>query len=296
MTVKTSADDSPMIREHRMECMELWGGSSETQTSVTMTGLSGQIQSRTFGEGQDGGDVYYFSSCASGRISRVLLADVTGHGAAVAKTGSALRDLMRRNVNVVRQSKLMAALNQEFGQITRAGGFATAVVATHFTPTGLLTVSVAGHPPPLLFRASAGQWSFIEDAAAAATPQQPKDLPLGISDEVDYGTVSFPFAAGDLFLMYTDAYSEARTATGEMLGPNGLVDLLNQASPEERDDVIPWLVDRLESYSKRNLADDDGTIIQLQPTGSGIPVKNNLLAPWRMLKGVTEANVESAEQ
>jgi serine phosphatase RsbU (regulator of sigma subunit) len=291
MTVKTATDNPAMIREHRMECMELWGGSRETHTAVAMTGLRGQILSRAYGEGQSGGDVYYFSSCASGRISRVLLADVTGHGEAVAKTGSALRDVMRRNVNVVRQSKLMTALNREFGQITRAGGFATAVVVTHFTPTGTLTVSVAGHPPPLLFRASVGQWSLVEDAVTAGSASHPKDLPLGISEEVGYSNISLPFGAGDLFLMYTDAFSEARTANGEMLGSKGLVDLLNQASADERSQAIPWLVARLERLSKRNLTDDDGTIIQLQTTDAGIPMKNNFLAPWRMLRGVTEATV-----
>ena len=77
--------------EHRMECMELWGGSSQTDTTLTMSGLTAHVFSSTYGRGTRGGDVYYFSSCVSGRISRVLLADVTGHGSAVAATAATLR-------------------------------------------------------------------------------------------------------------------------------------------------------------------------------------------------------------
>lgn len=92
-----------------MECMELWGGSRETDTVLKMSGLNAKVYSRAFGSAGYGGDVYYFSSCASGRISRVLLADVTGHGKAVANTASALRDVMRHNINMIRQTRLMAA-------------------------------------------------------------------------------------------------------------------------------------------------------------------------------------------
>lgn len=67
-----------------MECMELWGGNSAVDKTITMTGLEANIYSRPYDPGQSGGDVYYFTACASGRISRFLLADVTGHGQRVA--------------------------------------------------------------------------------------------------------------------------------------------------------------------------------------------------------------------
>ena len=74
----------PSPTPHRMECMELWGGNSAVDKTITMTGLEANIYSRPYDPGQSGGDVYYFTACASGRISRFLLADVTGHGQRVA--------------------------------------------------------------------------------------------------------------------------------------------------------------------------------------------------------------------
>src|SRR5258708_24104400 len=82
----------------QMSCMEVWGGSQLTTRRVEMGGLDAWVYSKPFGEAQRGGDVYYASSCATGRITRLLLADVSGHGTSVASTAANLRTLMRRVV------------------------------------------------------------------------------------------------------------------------------------------------------------------------------------------------------
>src|SRR6202051_5420709 len=83
----------------QMTCMEVWGGSQLTTRRVEMGGLDAWVYSKPFGQAQRGGDVYYASSCATGRITRLLLADVAGHGNTVAATAADLRTLMRRVVN-----------------------------------------------------------------------------------------------------------------------------------------------------------------------------------------------------
>ena len=56
-----------------MQCMEVWGGSQLTSCGVEFGGLDAWVYSKPFGQAQSGGDVYYASSCATGRISRYLL-------------------------------------------------------------------------------------------------------------------------------------------------------------------------------------------------------------------------------
>ncbi len=109
-----------------------------------------------------GGDVYYLSSCASGRITRMLLADVSGHGAAVADCASQLRDLMRRHVNSISQARFVEGMNQEFTRISDDGKFATAVVGTYFAGNGRFQLCQAGHPPPLHYRQQTGEWKLCE--------------------------------------------------------------------------------------------------------------------------------------
>ncbi len=82
-----------------MQCMEVWGGSQLTAQGVEFGGLDAWVYSKPYGEAQRGGDVYYASSCGTGRITRLLLADVSGHGTTVASTAADLRMLMRRFVN-----------------------------------------------------------------------------------------------------------------------------------------------------------------------------------------------------
>lgn len=77
--------DVDQAEPNRMQCMEVWGGNQAVERSFQTPGLKIWVYSRPYGQAVGGGDVYYISSCASGRITRMLLADVSGHGELVAK-------------------------------------------------------------------------------------------------------------------------------------------------------------------------------------------------------------------
>src|SRR5579864_6987039 len=118
----------------QMQCMEVWGGSQLTSRGVEFGGLDAWVYSKPYGKAHAGGDIYYASSCATGRISRLLLADVAGHGQTVAATAADLRTLMRRFVNRLDQKEFVRLLNEQFTALSRDGSFATAVVTTFFAP------------------------------------------------------------------------------------------------------------------------------------------------------------------
>src|SRR5258706_11775090 len=81
--------------QQHMTCMEVWGGNQFTTQGVEFGGLDTWVYSKPYGEAHSGGDVYYASSCATGRISRLLVADVAGHGSKRAGAASAPGTLMR---------------------------------------------------------------------------------------------------------------------------------------------------------------------------------------------------------
>jgi hypothetical protein len=116
-----------------MQCMEVWGGNRVVDTAVSLPGLDAWIYSRPF-KSDAGGDVHYVSSCATGRITRLLVADVCGHGQAVASIAIQLRTLMRRFVNHIDQTRFVESMNRHFAEMAEAGSFATAVVNTYFAP------------------------------------------------------------------------------------------------------------------------------------------------------------------
>src|SRR5437763_8511603 len=119
-----------------LQCMEVWGGNRSADAGVVMAGLDAWVYCRPFKDsGTGGGDVYYVSSCATGRITRLLVADVSGHGASVSQTAAGLRGLMRRHVNQIDQTRFVRSMNEQFQALSAAGTFATAVVTTFFAPT-----------------------------------------------------------------------------------------------------------------------------------------------------------------
>lgn len=213
---RTSADN-----EQRMQCMEVWGGSQLTDQTVAFSGLDAWVSSKPYGGASHGGDVYYASSCGTGRITRLLLADVSGHGSAVASTAADLRTLMRRFVNRIDQTEFVRLLNKQFSEMSKAGTFATAVVTTFFAPTRRLTICNAGHPCPLLYRAADGSWSSLEHKAKRGP--MPANTPLGLLSFAEYDQFDIELAPGDVFLSYTDALMESNEADGEPLGESGVL-------------------------------------------------------------------------
>lgn len=270
------------LTDNRMQCMEVWGGNQAVDAGVVMAGLDAWVYCAPYQGHAGGGDVYYVSSCATGRITRLLVADVSGHGSAVAEAGAGLRLLMRRYVNHIDQRRFVRGLNRASTALSSEGGFATAVVATFFAPTRRLTLCNAGHPPPLLYRARAARWSFIEareDARPGAS-----NVPFGIDSVTIYDETTLVLGVNDLVLCYTDSLIEARNAAGRMLGTAGLLDLVDGLDAGDPTRMIPALLDAVRSGARCDLGDDDLTILLFRPNGLAprVPLRDRILAPFRI--------------
>jgi len=276
----SNSTDSVSATPERMHCMEVWGGNREADHWFEMPGLDVRVYSRPYGESTSGGDVYYISSCASGRITRMLLADVSGHGAVVSDQAVGLLDLMRRNVNYIKQARFVRAMNRQFSKLDERGGFATALVVTYFAPTQSLTVSNAGHPPPLVFRTKDSSWRLLRHEAPAS--DQIMDTPLGVVDQAAYHQTETNLSSGDMLLCYSDALIESKGQDGEMFGTAGLLKLTQQLDMRHPELVIGNLVQAISSSRADNLDQDDATLLLLHATASKPRMKDNLLAPFRM--------------
>ena len=274
----------------RMQCMEVWGGNRATWSQFSVPGLDLWVHSEPFRSSVGGGDVYYLSSCASGRITRMLLADVSGHGASVAPVAVALRDLMRENINFIKQTHLIASLNSQFESISATGCFATALVSTFFSPTRTLAVCNAGHPLPLFRDARTGRWSSSD----VGTDEKPSNnMPIGVVDDSGYHSTKLRLNVNDMVLAYTDSLSEAKNRDGKMLGTQGVCDMVNTFNSVPPESLIPRLLEAIRELSPGNLMSDDTTVMLLRANGSGVRFIENLKAPFRILKGLWQARFAS---
>jgi phosphoserine phosphatase RsbU/P len=247
-----------------MQCMEVWGGSQLTARGVAFGGLDAWVYSKPHDNAERGGDVYYASSCATGRIARLLLADVAGHGQSVASTAADLRTLMRRFVNRLDQTEFVRLLNQQFAALSKDGAFATAVVATFFEPSRRMTICNAGHPRPLLYKATKKEWDFLGHQPGAKVSAGPSNLPLGMLEISDYDQFDIELQPGDRVLSYTDALMEANDADGEMLGEEGVLRILRLLGDVEPEKLIESLLAEIAHRHPQNLTDDDVTVLLVQ--------------------------------
>ena len=220
----------------------------------------------------------------------MLVADVSGHGASVAPVAVALRDLMRENINFIKQTHLIASLNSQFESISATGCFATALVSTFFSPTRTLAVCNAGHPLPLFRDARSGRWSSSD----AGTDEKPSNnMPIGVVDDGGYRSTKLRLNVNDMVLTYTDSLSEAKNRDGRMLGTQGVCDMVNTFSSLPPESLIPRLLEAIRELSPGNLMSDDTTVMLLRANGSGVRFIENLKAPFRILKGLWQARFPS---
>jgi serine phosphatase RsbU (regulator of sigma subunit) len=244
--------------------MEIRGGSRFVAEAFDTPGLDAWVFSRPFEGAESGGDLHYVSLCGGGLITRLVVADVSGHGAQVAGFSELLRDLMRKNINTKDQTRLVRALNREFGEMAQSRRFATAIVATYLANRRSLTVCNAGHPRPLWYRASAGRWGFLDKSLA-----DPGNLPLGIDDESPYHQFMVRLDAGDSLVFYTDALTEAIDPAGRLLGEEGLIGLVQDLDPGEPRTFGPALLEAVERHRARRPATDDVTLLALAHNAEG---------------------------
>jgi len=256
-------NDSPA---QHMECMEVWGGSQLTARGVVFGGLDAWVYSKPHGQAARGGDVYYASSCAAGRISRLLLADVSGHGTSVAAIAADLRTLMRRFVNRWDQAEFVRLLNQQFSALSKTGTFATAIVSTFFAPSRRLTLCNAGHPRPILYRASQQEWSLLGHEGPPRLPG-PLNLPLGLMSITEYEHFDVELQPGDCVVTYTDALIESSDADGKMLGEKGVLRILKLLGDIKPEKLIDALLDEIAERYPENLSDDDVTVLIVRANG-----------------------------
>ena len=280
MNMARNPTDSSLSHE-RMQCMEVWGGNQQADRHLEMPGLEAWIYSQPYEQAKGGGDVYYVSSCSSGRITRILLADVSGHGVDASKLAIGLRELMRRNINIIQQNRFVAEMNKQFADLAANHQFATAVVCSFFSPNKRLTLCNAGHPEPLCLQQHDGQWTRISQPSET---RELSDFPLGVLDDASYTQTILKLSGGDLVLLFSDAFVEAVDVNGDLLGADGLLTVIQSLESLQPDHFIPALIDAIRAQDPSNLSDDDATVLLIRATGTRPSIKNTLLAPFRMLR------------
>lgn len=249
----------------RLACFELWGGNSRTVHPLELPGLEGWVSCKPFGEAARGGDVHYISVCSRGRVSRIVLADVAGHGVTASAVADRLRRILQQHTNNWDQSALMRELNDAFKQDVTGVHFATAIVLGYYSATGELLFSNAGHLPLLWYHARTGEWDWLEDRTPYA--KDIDGLPLGLISGTSYLQTAVELDPGDLLILYTDGITESRNTHDEELGRDGLLSLARNldSRPQGNPGALGHaLMSEVRKFRGKSPQRDDETLMVIQ--------------------------------
>jgi serine phosphatase RsbU (regulator of sigma subunit) len=201
-------------RSEQLVCWKVWGGNERTHRDLSIPGFDGSLYSNPY-KSKVGGDLYYMSACGSGAISRMCLADVSGHGESMAPVSQWFESAFSKQIHLENSSQVLKAVNAK--AVSHAfSGFSTAICASYNSLNGLFQFSYAGHPPIRICRNGSEHWEEL----ICDTPNSNGhwNLPLGVSPETKFSVGETTLRPGDRIALFTDGLIEARNANGDMLG------------------------------------------------------------------------------
>lgn len=199
--------------------------------------------------GEIGGDFLDVFPLGAGSWAFVL-GDVSGKGAEAAAVSAAARYTVRalagngsgpaatlREVN----ARLLSQNDTE-RHCTLVHGHL--VPADERTPSMSVTLTLAGHPPPLVLRGTGA----VEEVGSLGTA-------LALFDEPELHDTSLELAAGEVLCVFTDGLVEARRGR-ELFGTERVADLLRQHGELPTAELADVVLDAVRAFHGGTLVDD----------------------------------------
>jgi sigma-B regulation protein RsbU (phosphoserine phosphatase) len=230
------------------------------QRTPAIPGLS--ISTSYLTSDQAGGDYYDFIPLPDGRWI-VLIADVSGHGAAAASVMAMLHAIVhgfdprgRDGADALSPGALLAYANQRLASAGLEGNFVTAFLGVYDPRARTLDYASAGHNPPRL-RLASGEVRSVDAGGS---------VPLGVLEAIEPPVARVTLAPEDTLVLYTDGIVEAFDERRSMFGLERLDAALRECSGRP-ECVIDHVHSALFAHTRSRERDDDQTLVALQATG-----------------------------
>ena len=186
----------------------------------------------------------------------LFICDVSGHGASSAMIASMVKMSLNSWGRFIQKPaeafvEMKRLLSGKIGD-----NFISAYMCCIDLKTGILTSACAGHPPMIIIRKNSG-------------PELIKPGGRLILDAADstYEEISTPLYPGDMIILYTDGVIEARTGSGEMIGEERFVEMLNRYSGLSSHILCSRIYDEIFNNSDATIIDDDFALLVAEYTG-----------------------------
>ncbi len=152
-----------------------------------------------------GGDYYDFFQISE-NIVDVVIADVSGHGAAASLLMPSLAVALRlRARELSGPAAILKDLDQVLRQVTNSATFVTMFYARFDQANKILQYANGGHNPPLLLRSTTGQSVQLEAGGPI----------MGILQDAQFSDTVVALDPGDILTLFTDGVIEQENEAGD---------------------------------------------------------------------------------
>lgn len=192
-----------------------------------------------------GGDFYDAKQVPDHLIS-LFVGDVSGKGVAATADAAMVKYTLRAiSFENPDPSHVLTRANEIVIQQLTSGHFVTVVFGSYDPETGRLTLSIAGHPHPLLYSAS--------DRSTA--PIIKEDPAFGLISHYEYSNTEISLSAGDILALYTDGIIELRRDK-EFFGEARLGELIARYSGLGAQEIADRIISDAKEFASNRLTDD----------------------------------------
>jgi len=200
----------------------------------------------------------------------VAISDVSGKGLRAEHLANTAFGAVRR---ARRGRRSLSGIASEVGElmeeVAHAGQFVTMLLAEIDAGAGWMELLHAGHPAPLVIPAEPERASY----PLRISTRNPPVGALRGGEAPEYATETYELEPGCKLLFYSDGLTERRTASGEMIGEEGLAELVERSRGLSPMPFVHNLLAEVKAGGEGELA-DDATAVMVEtrcqdPGGAG---------------------------
>ena len=195
------------------------------------------------------GDFYNFNDLGNGKYG-FSVADVSGKGIKssllMSKASSLYSYLSKTNFS---PANLLTQLNNEICETISRGMFVTMLIGIYDRNLKELTLSSAGHEPPIIINQQ-NEFSNFNEAGP----------PLGIVPKTEYKEHTISFNNSSMYV-FTDGITEIKNTQGEELGSTGFQNYITKFKEKPNNERLQEIVDNI--LNSKYIQKDDLTIVVL---------------------------------
>lgn len=205
-----------------------------------------------------GGDL-----CSIRKLSKtevgIFLCDVMGHGVRAALGTAIVRAVVEEISDDKKEpAEFLGHMNNVLLPILRQEDefiYATACYLVLDMSSGMVRLSNAGHPMPILVDAANQRAEWFEHGEGSAGPA------LAICEEYQYSTFKRKIRPGDAMVLFTDGIYEVAGAGQEEFGEQRLLSTVQQHAKLSLKDLFPAILNQARRFAADGVFDDDVCLV-----------------------------------